>query len=80
MCREELGTRLRDAVTCTVLSRFRSCLAELRFQQAAALIYTCKWNGYPNFIQTQTQNYGYPKLRVPESSGTSTGSTVGNPK
>jgi hypothetical protein len=37
-------------------------------------------NGYPNFTQTQTRNCGYPKLRVPESLGTSTGSTVGNPK
>jgi hypothetical protein len=156
MCREELGTHLRDAVTlsCPVLSRFRSCLAV-----PAAHTYTCKWNGcrlgglqpgelhsagwlvvvcafdkvlkcelwswtaiyvtlvlclcflvcvvdlckllnssilwfhchidvscmiynsgYPNFTQTQTRNCGYPKLRVPESSGTSTGSTVGNPK
>jgi hypothetical protein len=37
-------------------------------------------SGYPNFTQTQTRNYGYPKLRVPKSLGTSTGSTVGNPK
>jgi hypothetical protein len=37
-------------------------------------------SGYPNFTQTQTRNCGYPKLRVPESSGTSSGSTVGNPK
>jgi hypothetical protein len=37
-------------------------------------------SGYPNFTQTQTRNCGYPKLRVPESSGTSTGSTVGNLK
>jgi hypothetical protein len=34
--------------------------------------------GYPNF--TQTQNFGYPKFRVPEFSGSSTGSAVENPK
>ncbi|PWZ04249.1 hypothetical protein Zm00014a_027293 [Zea mays] len=37
-------------------------------------------NGYPKFTQTQTRICGYPKLRVPESSGTSMGSTAGNPK
>jgi hypothetical protein len=36
--------------------------------------------GYPNFTQTQTQIFGYPKLRVPEISGSSTGSAVENPK
>jgi hypothetical protein len=81
MCDSETNTISESVTVCSMLYDYVwhlnwNIVSLFQFLNIVAKRYMLEYIGYFDITRTRTRKYGYPKLRVPDIMGTSSGLNV----